>query len=741
MARVGAALLAAALCLVAADSAYAQQRQVLVLAQNPEGVAHDQFVEAVRAAVDAAPGSINWFSEALDFARFPGLEYEATMTTYLRAKYANKTIDVVVAAGPEPLFFLRRHRDSLFPGTPIVFGGVRDTRVRTVELPRATTGVTGGFDVVETLELAIALQPDARQVVVLTGVSAFDAEWRALAQDRLQAYRDRFEVTFISEKPVALLLEELGRLPRNAIVIVLSFAEDAAGERFIPPRDLVTSIAAASSAPVYGVYEQFVGAGVVGGHVDRISSAGAAAGELVARILDGESADELPLRRAPEPFVVDWRQLRRWDLDESRLPSGTIVEFEAATLWDQYQTEILGALALIALQTLLLIVLLLRARKRRAERALQETEERYRNVVESQSDLICRYLPDGTLTFVNEAYCRYFGRPRDDLVGTRFLELLPEAEREKAIAHVRSLIAAPRREIYTHRALRPDGTMSWQQWVDHVIPGEDGRASELQGVGRDVTELKNAETEAHERREQVTHLTRVAVLGELSGALAHELNQPLTAILSNAQAAELLLARDEIDLEEIREILADIVNDDMRAGEVIMRLRELLKRGKSELQPLDVNSLVGEVLTLAHAQLVAQHIQVASQLGTVPRSQGDRVQLQQVLLNLVLNACEAMEAVEPAERTLAVSTFRRDGYINVTIVDSGSGLAPEVVDRLFEPFVTTKAKGLGLGLSICRSIVAAHGGQLSATNNVGRGATFELKLPARGDIAEEYRPS
>jgi two-component system, LuxR family, sensor kinase FixL len=187
----------------------------------------------------------------------------------------------------------------------------------------------------------------------------------------------------------------------------------------------------------------------------------------------------------------------------------------------------------------------------------------------------------------------------------------------------------------------------------------------------------------------------------------------------------------------VREILSDIVTDDVRAGEVIKRLRDLLKRGKSDVQLLDINALVGDVLALAHAQLVAHHVQMASRLDAdVRRSRGDRVQLQQVLLNLLMNACEAMAATEPAERMLSISTSDRDGFISVTVVDSGSGLAPEVADRLFEPFVTTKAKGLGLGLSICRSIVAAHGGHLSATNNADRGASFVLRLPAEADAVE-----
>lgn len=180
---------------------------------------------------------------------------------------------------------------------------------------------------------------------------------------------------------------------------------------------------------------------------------------------------------------------------------------------------------------------------------------------------------------------------------------------------------------------------------------------ELQGIGRDITDLKIADMEVEQRRKEVTHLTRVAILGELSGALAHELNQPLTAILSNAQAAQRLLTRAPLDPAVVGEILDDIVTDDLRAGEVITRLRALLKRGEASLRPLDLNDVAAEVLALARSELIDRHVTVSTRLMPgLPGTLGDRVQLQQVMLNLLLNACEAMSSKGWGERMLTVST-------------------------------------------------------------------------------------
>jgi C4-dicarboxylate-specific signal transduction histidine kinase len=241
--------------------------------------------------------------------------------------------------------------------------------------------------------------------------------------------------------------------------------------------------------------------------------------------------------------------------------------------------------------------------------------------------------------------------------------------------------------------------------------------------------LKLAEADAQRQREKVAHLARVAILGQMSGALAHELNQPLTAILSNAQAAQRLIARGRV--EDLQPILADIVADNTRAGEVIERLRALLRKGGTQLEPLDVGALLTDVLTLARGQLAAYDVAVRTRLAaSLPPVLGDRVQLQQVLLNLLLNAIEAMSGNERHDRSLIASTGSNEhGFVTITVADNGSGIGPDVAAHLFEPFVTTKETGLGLGLSICRSIMAVHGGQISAVNNSDRGATFTVTLP------------
>jgi signal transduction histidine kinase len=243
---------------------------------------------------------------------------------------------------------------------------------------------------------------------------------------------------------------------------------------------------------------------------------------------------------------------------------------------------------------------------------------------------------------------------------------------------------------------------------------------------------KQGELEAQRLRQELAHIGRVSALGELAASLAHELNQPLTAILSNAQAAQRLLAAGPGNLEEVREILHDIVTDDKRAGDIIRRLSGLVKKGDLELAPLDLNQLVGEVMWLVRSDASIRNVSLSLELGDdLPRVRGDRVQLQQVVLNLVLNALEAMRATAAGDRRLVIRTTREGAAaVTVAVRDTGTGIDEKVGDRIFQPLYTTRAGGLGMGLAIARTIIGAHSGTLGAANNVDGGATFHFTLPA-----------
>lgn len=283
------------------------------------------------------------------------------------------------------------------------------------------------------------------------------------------------------------------------------------------------------------------------------------------------------------------------------------------------------------------------------------------------------------------------------------------------------------------RVVHRDGGVHWLLARGTTRFDVSGAADTIIGVLVDITARKEAEAEIHEQRRAVAHLGRVAIAGELSIALAHELRQPLAAILANARAGQRLLAQDPPNVGQMRDILGDIAADDVRAADVITRLRALMRNDAVSREPLDVNTVVREALLIARPDIAARQVSLETRFeADLPPIAADRIQLQQVLLNLVINGCEAMESAQADGRRLAVSTAGAPGGgVDITVTDAGPGIPLDRLEQIFEPFVTTKPQGLGLGLAICRSIVTVHGGRLHAFNPAEGGASFRLSLPSR----------
>jgi PAS domain S-box-containing protein len=339
----------------------------------------------------------------------------------------------------------------------------------------------------------------------------------------------------------------------------------------------------------------------------------------------------------------------------------------------------------------------------------------------------------------NDQWRSLFGFAKADQIYIEdFLQRLHPDDRDKARESIAQAFRGDGSYQTEHRVLLANGEIRWIACQGRVNFDGHGQPGRFQGISMDVTRLKQADLEEQQHRNEVAHLLRVASLGELSSALAHELNQPLAAILNNAHAAQLLLAEKNHDLDEVHEILHDILTDNRRASEIIQRLRNLYKKSEFQPESLDANQLIEEVLKLMKFDLRARSVSVVACLTPgLPRIRGDRVQLQQVLINLVLNATDAMAQAAGGIRTLTPSSsVDPDGGVRISVADSGVGIAPGTEEQIFQPYHTTKPQGLGLGLSVSRSIMRAHGGHLWAENGASGGAIFHFIVPAWSDNTE-----
>ena len=365
---------------------------------------------------------------------------------------------------------------------------------------------------------------------------------------------------------------------------------------------------------------------------------------------------------------------------------------------------------------------------------LRASEQRFGAVVEAVPSAILLVDSKGMITLANAQAETVFGYQRAELIAKPVEMLIPERFRMPHVGLRGAYAREPRaRAMGAGRELvacRKDGGEIPVEASLSPMPTKDGLFVLVSVV--DITERRSVERVTARQRDDLAHLSRVAMLGELSGSLAHELNQPLTAILSNAQAAQRFLAQSPPRIDKLAEILADIVKSDHRAEAVIQRLRSLLRKEKSQHHLLDINDVVEESLRLMGSDLLNRQVVVSADLdAALPTVSGDRNQLQQVLLNLVINGCDAMDGREADRRLLVRTRTTASGGVEVSVADRGAGIPSADLERIFEPFMTTKSKGLGLGLAICRSIVEAHGGRLWATNNPDRGATLHCELPAR----------
>ncbi len=527
------------------------------------------------------------------------------MAAYLRQKYAGRSVDLVIAAGSLAISFLAHQRD-LFPHSPLMFTGSEEAGAFKSLGPEAS-GIITRLNPVPTVELALQLQPEAKRMVIVTGTSAGDRRVEDASRETQSIFSRRLKIEYWSGLPSAEMLHQLGTLPYGTFVLYLPFSAPPPPQML---RAIARNLALAASVPVYTIFFDYTGDGVVGGNASPTDKVGRQAGELALRILTAHASNVRLFANSVN--VVDWRQLQRWGLNEANLPPGTIVRFRPTSLWEEYKWLVMGAAAVLIVQSILIAALIVQARRRQRSQLVLEQQQ-----------------------------------------------------------------------------------------------------------------------------EELTHLGRVATLGELSGAIGHEINNPLTAILSNAQAGKRFLLQKPADTDEIGAIFDDIAADSKRAGDVIHRLRALFKKTKAHLEPVNLNGIVADVLQLANRKLVEGSVTVATKLANdVPEVRADPVQVKQVLLNIVINACDAMEDNKPGDRGLIIATSYDQRVAQVSVSDRGSGIKASVKERLFQPFVTTKSSGTGLGLSISRSIVEALGGRLWASNNPDRGATFSVALPIDGHSSQ-----
>ncbi len=547
------------------------------------------------------------FIDYMELVRFPSQSHIDQTVEYLSGKYAEAPPDILVALGRAAIPFVVKNRNALGPNVPTIIANV----------PARDVTKTGQFDNLyfvateysfsKTLELALRLQPKASNIAVIGGASDYDRQWLTDARRELQPYSDRYTIKYIEGLPYDEMLKQVSQLSKDSIAIMSYVFVDGSGRARVPP-EVAASVTAISPAPVYSPISSYLGTGIAGGYMDSWEEQGVATADLLVKILSSKGLVTVPLQTIPtQMYRVDDRQLKRWKLSKSRLPSGTDIQFHESDLWEQYHWQIISIAIIVLAQAAVITGLFMERRRRQI-----------------------------------------------------------------------------------------------------------------------------AERELRDRLLEVIHLNRTAVAGTLSASIAHELNQPLGAIQSYAEAAMLYLGADPPNVARAEQILSNILRDNDRAAQIISHLRALLKKkNEDELEQIDLGEVVRDTLQIVGPEALKKGIDLESnQISNHFVVRGDRIHLQQVILNLAMNAIDAMQNCEPGQGKLSVKVAPNgNSTVEVWVEDSGAGIPPDKLGTIFDAFYTTKKQGTGLGLSIARTIIETYGGRIWAENRLGGGAMFCFTVP------------
>ncbi len=656
---VGLALAACAPATLTATEPGTGRAVLLVHGEDPYLPWVSEVTAGIYGVLEADPaGRPDIYVEHLDLARFPEPVQIRAHAAWLMEKYRQQRMDAILVVTKGGLDFIAPLARELWPGVPIVL--IENERlVRDVPLPERVFPVLARFEIAETIDLAKALFPGTRSVAFVNGAPDVEVAETEYFRKDFRARGDGLELIDLTGLPMAGLQERIGRLPEDTVVFYWGIRVDGAGRSFIP-REALRLFAPHSNRPIFSTHATMIGYGLVGGHLLSYVELGREGGRAVQRILAGEPASSIaPIRQSFSHPVFDDRELRRFDIPADRLPAGSDVRFRKETLWTRYPHLVAGAVAALVLQTALITTLLLERRRRGLAQALTGA------TLASLPGQVAVLDGGGRVVQVNENWEAFAAAgersPAGGVpVGEDYLEAWRRARAsvgplaEAGLRQVQDVLQGSAKHGTLEYSLPEGGRDRWfEMHVEELRP--PGRGAVVVQV--DVTQRRQAATEVRMRDREIAHLNRVGAIGELASSLAHELGQPLGAILANAQAARRLLSRPSPDLEEVRASLSDIIEDDQRAGHVIQRVRALLRAEETPRDTVDVNEVVRSVLRMVAGEASLRGASIQPVLASSsPAVFGDRVQLGQVFLNLVLNGLDAVAERTPGQREVRVST-------------------------------------------------------------------------------------
>ena len=711
-----------------------KHKSVLLLFSEESNLQSQVIVEqSLRSTLkNGSPVPLDVYAEYLDFIRTRVDDYEKELVALLRRKYEGRKFDLIIAVLPTALGVLLKNQPEIFPDTPIVFLVLDQRNVAGLNLGPNVTGVWGEINFKPNLDLALALHPNTRKVVVLAGVSESDKHWTAEVRKDFLAYEGKLEITYLIGLTIAEQQHALESLPQHTIVLLVADNRDNAGNNHYT-RDVIRQISPASSAPIYGTTDAQLGGGIVGGSILSFEALGAQAASLGLRVLAGEKPQTIAPHGVPNLLMFDWREVHRWGIDEAKLPSGSIVRYKEFSVWELYKWRIVGVISLSILEALLIAYLLItRARRRQAEKEserfarLAEAGRRHMDeVVSNTPGVVWEYrLEPGPETredyFVSDYVEKMLGYSVDEwLSSPDFVSsILLEEDRENANREIAEVISSGKECVLRFRCMAKDGRLLWVE--THVAPMRDeaGKTVGLRGVTLDITERKRDELALQELSGRLLMLQdeeRRRVAGELHDGLGQSL-----AIIKNRA---LIGLQDQTNHERAMDQLGEIAET---ATAAILEVREIAHN----LRPyqLDRMGLVAAIKFMITRVSESTSLDLSAEMERIdgllsPEAETSVYRIVQEGLNNVVKHSSAT--------TARVEIKRTEGELAISVQDNGKGISPP------EPSTNgakNSARG-GVGLAGIAERVRLLGGSFAIESQPSRGTTLtvHLELPSGGE--------
>jgi PAS domain S-box-containing protein len=686
-----------------------QVRRVLIFHElglsSPAEILLDQQIVTV---LQNSPFQIELYREYLEANLFPSPSEQQEIRDSILHRYRDRKLDLIIALGMDPLVFVVDMHERAFKDVPVVFGGTLVGRADSVKLDSQYTGIWESFEPEKTLEVALRLQPRTRHVVVVGGKTAFDSELVAWFHERLRSYESSLDITYVTDLPMSQLLDSLSRLDANTVVLMTHIGLDAAGTNFVGASQADPMVVKASNAPVFGPSDVDLGHGEVGGYLDSFALEGSTVGEMATRILGGESPKNIPVVRGANVYMFDWRALRRWGLEESNLPPGSIVLNRQPTVWQAYKWYIVGATSLMLLETLLILGLVWqRHRRKKAESELAFTYDGLCLAVEAGRAVGWDWdVEHGRDRWFGDLQTM-FGIPSDNYSGNssefrRRVHLEDEELVWKAID-----VARRDRKTFVaeFRVIRIDGAIRWITAAGKFYYGRDDEAERMLGMAVDITERKRVE-------ETLSDISRKLLQAQEQerSRIARELHDDLNQRLA-------MLA---VELETVQAIRPDL------PSEIRIRLQELRKQTmemSTDVQALSHDLHTSKLEYLGVIAAMKSWCREFSERQSIEINFKDNVSsvvppeiglvLFRVLQETVHNA-----AKHSGVKQVSAQIVERSDGIHLVISDSGRGFDVEAAK-----------KGIGLGLTSMQERVRLVNGTIAIQSRPIRGTSVHVHVP------------